>query len=57
MKRRRTKYYNQILDALVTSAKKLNFVIKPTHAMIGFEKATKKWRITTLVAVHKKNNK
>ena len=42
MKRRRTKDYIQILDALVTSAKKLNFVIKPTHAMIGFEKATKK---------------
>ena len=42
MKRRRTKYYIQILDALVTSAKKLNFVIKPTHAMIDFEIVTKK---------------
>jgi hypothetical protein len=42
MKRRRTKDYIQILDALVTSAKKLNFVIKPTHAMIDFEIATKK---------------
>jgi len=42
MKRRRTKDYIQILDALVTSAKKLNFVIKRTHAMIDFEKETKK---------------
>ena len=42
MKRRRTKDYIQILDALVTSAKMLNFVIKTTHAMIDFEKATEK---------------
>jgi hypothetical protein len=42
MKRRRTEDYFQILDVLVTSAKKLNFEIKPTHAMKDFEIATKK---------------